>query len=134
MSELTIHKGSRLNDLIKVEPLDDPDCGGATWNFQVYLKQHGSWEKLTQLRFQNQPLIDENGKDRQPNGLSNECLIAIMIDRLQAWQFDKAKDRAGKFSCRENALVITKLEEAMHWLQHRSRDRRERGVEGKAER
>jgi len=32
--------------------------------------------------------------------------------------------------CRENALAITKLEEALHWLDHRTKDRERRGVEG----
>jgi len=35
-----------------------------------------------------------------------------------------------KFPCRENAIVITKLDEALHWLEHRKKDREERGVEG----
>lgn len=35
-----------------------------------------------------------------------------------------------KFPCRENALVITKLEEAMHWLAARKSDRVKRDVEG----
>ena len=34
------------------------------------------------------------------------------------------------FPCRENALVITKLEEALHWLEHRKKDREKRAVEG----
>ena len=35
------------------------------------------------------------------------------------------------FPCRENALTITKLEEAQHWQQHRTKDRLQRGVEGR---
>ncbi len=35
-----------------------------------------------------------------------------------------------KFPCRENSLVITKLDEALHWLDHRTKDREARGVEG----
>ncbi len=38
--------------------------------------------------------------------------------------------QAGEFSCRENALVITKLEEARHWLDHRTQVREAQGVEG----
>ena len=33
-------------------------------------------------------------------------------------------------SCRENALAITKLDEALMWLDKRKRDRMKRGVEG----
>lgn len=35
-----------------------------------------------------------------------------------------------QFPCCENSLAITKLDEALHWLEHRKRDRQTRGVEG----
>lgn len=35
------------------------------------------------------------------------------------------------FPCRENALTITKLEEAIHWQTARTNDRIKRNVEGK---
>ena len=34
------------------------------------------------------------------------------------------------FPCRENALTITKIEEAIHWQEARTRDREIRNVEG----
>lgn len=34
------------------------------------------------------------------------------------------------FPCRENALTITKLEEAIHWQDARTKDRQRRSVEG----
>ncbi len=34
------------------------------------------------------------------------------------------------FPCRENALTITKIEEAIHWQEARTRDRISRSVEG----
>jgi hypothetical protein len=37
----------------------------------------------------------------------------------------------GKFPCRGNALVITKLEESLMWLNKRTADRVKRNVEGK---
>ena len=57
------------------------------------------------------------------NGVSDEALIAIVIDRLRGFQ-------SGSFSCRENALALTKLEEAQMWLEARTKDRIARGVEG----
>jgi len=36
------------------------------------------------------------------------------------------------FPCRENALAITKLDEALMWLKRRKEDREKRGVEGLA--
>lgn len=37
------------------------------------------------------------------------------------------------FPCRENSLTITKIEEAIHWQDARTRDRARRGVEGRNE-
>lgn len=37
-----------------------------------------------------------------------------------------------KFPCRENAMVITKLDEALMWSEKRKSDRIKRGVEGKS--
>ena len=57
------------------------------------------------------------------NGLTQEVLLAIVADRLRSFQ-------AGKFACRENALALTKIEEAQHWLHSRTLARMSRGVEG----
>ena len=35
-----------------------------------------------------------------------------------------------KFPCRENSIAITKLDEALMWLEKRTKDRTTRGVEG----
>ncbi len=74
--------------------------------------------QLTKIVFQDGP-IKENGV----NGVHNEDLIACVLERLFAFQ------KSG-FSCRENAIVITKLEEALMWLRKRTNDRKSRGVEG----
>ena len=36
-----------------------------------------------------------------------------------------------KFPCKENEMTITKLEEALHWQEARTKDRIKRNVEGK---
>jgi len=64
-----------------------------------------------------------DGKRIEPNGAFVEGAIAAAIGRLKWYQ-------TTKFGCRENALAITKLEEGLHWLQHRTKDREKRGVEG----
>jgi len=38
--------------------------------------------------------------------------------------------QSSKFKCRENAIAITKLEEALLWLNKRTMDRERRKVEG----
>lgn len=57
------------------------------------------------------------------DGTTNEEVLAILIDRMKYLQ--------AKFPCRENALVITKLEESLMWLEKRTADRKKRNVEGK---
>lgn len=57
------------------------------------------------------------------DGTTNEDVLAVLIDRLNHLQ--------AKFPCRENAIVITKLEESLMWLNKRTADRQARGVEGK---
>lgn len=57
------------------------------------------------------------------DGTTNEEVLSVLIDRLSYLQ--------GKFPCRENAIVITKLEESLMWLNKRTQDRQNRGVKGK---
>lgn len=56
------------------------------------------------------------------DGTTNESVLEMMIDRLNHLQ--------QKAQCRENAIVITKLEECLMWLNKRTEDRKKRGVEG----
>ena len=57
------------------------------------------------------------------DGTTNEEILEVLIDRMNFLQY--------KFPCRENALVITKLEESLMWLNKRTQDRIKRNVEGK---
>lgn len=57
------------------------------------------------------------------DGTTNEEVLEVLIDRMNYLQ--------SKFPCRENAIVITKLEESLMWLNKRTADRLKRGVEGK---
>jgi hypothetical protein len=67
----------------------------------------------------------QNGpvKDHGVNGCQVDTLIhaaKIILSGLN-----------DNFPCRENSLAITKLEEALHWLDARTRNRELRGVEGR---
>jgi hypothetical protein len=57
------------------------------------------------------------------DGTTNEELIEMLLDRMSYLQ--------SKFPCRENAIAITKLDEALLWLNKRTSDRVKRNVEGK---
>lgn len=77
------------------------------------------------IQWQNGPLGRDH--DRQdPNGAFVETVISAAKKRLEFYQ--TATD--GKFACRENAVAITKLDEALMWLNKRTQDREERQVEG----
>ena len=75
-------------------------------------------ELLLRVHFQEGPI-----KERGVNGVFMEDLIAMCICRLEYFQ-------KSEFKCRENALAITKLEEALLWLRKRTMGREQRGVEG----
>src|SRR5690349_16250259 len=116
--EITSHKVNGLNDMLKVESVDDPGPGNANHIYDV-LPTAGNAKGL-RIEFQKGPLKETGNA---PNGLSNEVLLAIVEDRLKCFQ-------AGEFSCRENALALTHIQDAMHWLHHRTHERMQRGVEG----
>lgn len=126
MRKINTHKVNPANDKLEIAVTDEPGAGGANHRYEVTGFNSSSnpsrlgteKESGALILFQNGP-INENGV----NGLTQEVLIAICIDRLQAFQ-------AGPYACRENALALTKLEEAQMWLQKRTRDRMARNVEG----
>ena len=74
--------------------------------------------KLAEVHFQEGPI-----KECGVNGVCNEDLIAMVITRLEHFQ-------KSEFACRDNAVAITKLEEALMWLRKRTMAREKRGVEG----
>ena len=108
----------------QVSCLDGPGQGNACHEYRISRVDNPSSLRETRLgefgdvHFQNGP-IQEFGV----NGCHNEDLLAIVIDRLRGFN-------SGEFRCRENALALTKLEEALHWLNARTEDRQNRGVEG----
>lgn len=55
------------------------------------------------------------------DGTTNEEVLAMMIDRM--------KYLNSKIPCRENSIVITKLEESLMWLNKRTELRIAQGVE-----
>ncbi len=75
-------------------------------------------ELMGYVHFQEGPI-----KESGVNGVCNEDLIAMVICRLEHFQ-------KSPYSCRENAVAITKLEEGLMWLRKRTQGREERGVEG----
>lgn len=74
------------------------------------------------INWQDGPL--GTGSERKdPNGAFVEGVILAAIQRIEYFQ-------NSKFKCRENACAITKLEEALHWLNWRTQKRTIAGTEG----
>lgn len=113
MRTLTEHKINPANDRLTITVCDEPGAGGAYHEYEI----SGAPDPVL-IKFQKGP-INEAGI----NGVTQEVLLAIVADRLRSFQ-------SGPFSCRENALALTKIEEAMHWLHSRTLSRMQRGVEG----
>lgn len=118
MREITDHKCNPANDRLMIHAVDEPGAGGANHEYTVVDDVTTGGVDVA-ISFQNGP-IAENGV----NGVTQEVLLAVVIDRLRAFQ-------AGPFACRENAIALTKCEEALHWLHSRTRARMVRGVEGR---
>ena len=68
-------------------------------------------------------IVDEHGQ----NGAFVEDVIEAARQRLLFFNSNP------KFRCRENSLAITKLEEALQWLDWRTRQRMLQGVENSYE-
>ena len=147
MRTITDHKVNGLNEAIEIRAIDEPGSGGANHNYSVVLKPPGiPTFHIANIVFQNGPIA----KPEDFNGLTNEALLAILIDRMRGFQgvppvhsapeitgvlTTEPNDYAAKnlrapFACRENAMALTHLEEALMWLQKRTLDRVKRGVEG----
>ena len=65
---------------------------------------------------------EKNEDGTEKNGTTLEEMLRVSIERL--------KDLNGRFGCRENSIAITKMQEALMWLEERTKDRIARGVEG----
>lgn len=130
MRELTGHKVNPANDVLKIEVLDEPGAGGASHLYQIsgfnsstnpsdpFKARYGQGAEHSTVLFQNGPI-----REVGVNGVTHEALLAILIDRLTAFQ-------AGRYACHENAMALASLEAAQQWLQARTTQRMARNVEG----
>jgi hypothetical protein len=127
MRPLTDHKIEGIDNQININVLDEPGAGGACHEYlisaTVLLREIelGTKEiKLCQISFQNGPVLEAG-----INGLTQEALITVCIDRLRCFQ-------EGDFACDDNQDALSHLEAALTCLQKRTRTRLERGVEGRS--
>lgn len=116
MRELTNHivSGDQAVQL-KVTVEDEPGAGGACHSYGVYGPDNFCFAAVY---FQNGAI-----KEHGVNGITHEALLAILIDRLAAFQ-------NGPFPSDENLEALRCLKQALHHLQDRTLKRIARGVEG----
>jgi len=121
--EITTHHTNAVNRCITLNTdAPNPQNGNAAHRYVMRIHpgpDRPQTETLVQaLFFQNGP-VGEVGC----NGVTNEVLLAIVIDRLQGFQ-------SSKWACAENQVALDKCKSALAQLEQRTRGREARGVEG----
>ncbi len=96
---------------------DDPGIGNACHEYEIRQSKYNRL-RLGKIQFQNGPI-----KEHGVNGIANEDLIVIVMDRLEGFQ-------SGEYKCEENEKALKSLTYALRWLRARTVKRVERGVEG----
>lgn len=129
------HKTNGLNEAITITA-DGPGSGGASHCYTLFIPDSVPTKPGVTV---HHVLSFQNGPIQSPadfNGITNEALLAVVIDRMRGFQFQRKDDgpfdesRRGLYACKENACALTHMEEALMWLQKRTLDRVKRGVEG----
>ena len=95
MREITEHRcGVGVDELLRLE--HDPESGV----YHFYAKNFGEWQRLVEIGYQ-EGTVKESG----PKGVSNQLLLATIIDRLRHSDTE-----------RENVVALTHLETALLWM------------------
>lgn len=114
---ITIQKREKLND---VYVIDEKGNGGGNHHYQIMgYDNDGDYKVFGRIQFQDGARKLEDST----HGIIDSDLIEIVKHRLESFQ-------QGEFASRENALVLTHLEEALLWMNKRVEDRIERNVLG----
>lgn len=75
-------------------------------------------EEFIEIKFQSGAR-----KEAGENGTQLLDILVIVAERLEGFQ-------KGKFRCRENAIALTRVQEAMLWLNARTSAREQKDIEG----
>jgi len=118
---ITTHIADEERNSIAIEVIDEPGPGNACHVYDINWGPKMSPEQGVTVNFQHGPL-----QEAGPNGLTNESLLAVVIDRLEGFQ-------QGKYACEANAKALTSVKLALMNLKIRTTERISRGVEGSNE-
>lgn len=105
---------------MKYITVDDRKCNLDEALDLIKNAKEGEFPTLVNFKLQSDPI-----KKVGVNGVQITALVEIGLEMI--------KKLNTKFPCRENAITITKLEEALMWQEARTKDREKRAVEGKNE-
>ena len=103
------------------DAVDDYFAPKPTWEVTGF-PGHDYEGKGLILNFQKDPV-----KEVGVNGTQSAVVLEVLIDRYRHFQTMEN----GKYACRENAIIITKLEEALMWDNYRTEKRKAQKVEGR---
>ena len=112
----TIQKRNNLNEVFREGEIGP---GGAYHEYHVVIPHSDGSRPFQRIVFQKGPRKDPAAQ----SGVLDGDLLEIVRDRLKAFQ-------TGDFACRENAIALTHIEEALLWMNKRVEDRSERNVLG----
>ena len=98
-----------------------PGPGGGYHEYIVDIKTGAENPETSVFRIHFQK---GHAKEVGINGLHNEHLLAMIIHNLEGYQ-------TGPYACPENANTLSACKEALGHMRSRTRDRANRGVDGK---
>lgn len=130
MREITSHRATSADDQLTITVMDEPGAGGGNHRYVVTgaaFEKNPSFDD-GDLPMPRIPILFQNGpiNEHGVNGITQEVLLAIVIDRLESFQ-------NGSFANEYNAKALDYVRAAQETLLSRTCDRMARGVEGKSE-
>lgn len=101
-----------------VQRVDEhPDPTEACTHYHVIVGDKFNWNVLESIHFQN------GYESNDVNGVTNECLLAMVRDRLEKYQ-------EGPLKCPENMQALNGINAALTALERRTQLRKTQNVEG----
>jgi hypothetical protein len=120
---LTDHivEGGLANHQLTIVVLDEPGVGGVNHLYQIGgfdSSSNPSWDSRHTFPATYAAILFQNGpiKEAGVNGVTQEALLAIVIDRLECFQ-------AGPLACPSNQMALEHCSAALSHLQQRTRER-----------
>lgn len=121
---ITDHCVNRFNrECVDVFAVDEKSSDGANHMYTIEVREYENPKNAEPIAIAMLPFQDGGLKEVGANGITDQALLAIVLDRLRGFN-------DGPYRCRENSVAITKIEEALMWMEKRANDRSRRGVEG----